>query len=130
MKINRRKFVKLLTNITLISSGIFFFDFINKQIEKRKLRTKKILKNDFGNGIHLYEDVLIIKSQNEIKIFRANCTHLGCKVRQNGDGNLVCPCHGSKFDSNGKVLNGPAKSSLEKLEFKLDKSKNEIIIYA
>lgn len=130
MKINRRKFVKLLANITLISSGVLFFDFINDQIEKRKLRTRKVIKNDFGNGVHSFDDIIIFKSQNEIKIFRANCTHLGCKVRPNGDGNLVCPCHGSKFNSNGKVLNGPAKTSLEELEFKFDKSKNEIIIYA
>ena len=44
----------------------------------------------------------------------AVCTHLGCVVPWNAGENLFkCPCHGSQYASNGKVVRGPAPRSLE-----------------
>jgi cytochrome b6-f complex iron-sulfur subunit len=39
------------------------------------------------------------------------CTHLGCNVKRGGPG-FECPCHGSRFDDNGRVVHGPAPSPL------------------
>lgn len=39
------------------------------------------------------------------------CTHLGCIVKQR-PGGFDCPCHGSKFSSDGKVERGPAPKAL------------------
>lgn len=36
------------------------------------------------------------------------CPHLGCKLHEAGDGTFECRCHGSKFDSDGACLQGPA----------------------
>jgi cytochrome b6-f complex iron-sulfur subunit len=39
------------------------------------------------------------------------CTHLGCNVKRAGTG-FECPCHGSRFDANGRVIGGPAPQPL------------------
>ncbi|MFL6241292.1 MAG: FAD-dependent oxidoreductase [Actinomycetes bacterium] len=37
------------------------------------------------------------------------CTHMGCLLRFNGaETSWDCPCHGSRFDVDGNVLEGPA----------------------
>jgi glycine/D-amino acid oxidase-like deaminating enzyme/nitrite reductase/ring-hydroxylating ferredoxin subunit len=46
----------------------------------------------------------------------AVCPHLGCLVRWNGyEKTWDCPCHGSRFDRYGKVLNGPSPVDLRPL---------------
>jgi glycine/D-amino acid oxidase-like deaminating enzyme/nitrite reductase/ring-hydroxylating ferredoxin subunit len=43
----------------------------------------------------------------------ANCTHLGCRLMFNtAERSWDCPCHGSRFDVDGQVLEGPAVDDL------------------
>jgi Rieske Fe-S protein len=45
------------------------------------------------------------------------CTHLGCLLRFNSaERSWDCPCHGSRFDVDGEVLEGPAVDPLESRE--------------
>jgi glycine/D-amino acid oxidase-like deaminating enzyme/nitrite reductase/ring-hydroxylating ferredoxin subunit len=47
----------------------------------------------------------------------AVCPHLGCIVAWNGaEKSWDCPCHGSRFDPHGRLLNGPANSDLARVE--------------
>lgn len=62
-------------------------------------------------GVHkvaVYRD-----EQGKLHERSAVCTHLGCVVKWNaGEKSWDCPCHGSRFSPDGRVLNGPAPRAL------------------
>jgi len=58
---------------------------------------------------------IIVNTDGSIKDFGLNavCTHLGCVVPWNAAENkFKCPCHGSQYNDEGKVIRGPAPLSL------------------
>jgi glycine/D-amino acid oxidase-like deaminating enzyme/nitrite reductase/ring-hydroxylating ferredoxin subunit len=53
-------------------------------------------------------------AQGQVHTMSATCPHLGCLVHWNDvEKSWDCPCHGSRFDAHGKVINGPANVGLE-----------------
>jgi Rieske Fe-S protein len=51
------------------------------------------------------------------------CTHSGCDISSQGTigaSGLLCGCHGSEFDANGAVVNGPATQPLQHFELTID----------
>ena len=51
----------------------------------------------------------------------SSCTHKGCLVEWQADQKIFfCPCHDSKFATDGKVLQGPATEPLKTYEAKLE----------
>ncbi|MBW2368034.1 MAG: ubiquinol-cytochrome c reductase iron-sulfur subunit [Deltaproteobacteria bacterium] len=66
----------------------------------KKLEDKMIYVFSDTDGIHAISSV---------------CTHLGCLVAISESG-FLCPCHGSKYNRDGKVIAGPAPRDLPWLE--------------
>jgi glycine/D-amino acid oxidase-like deaminating enzyme/nitrite reductase/ring-hydroxylating ferredoxin subunit len=53
--------------------------------------------------------------QENLHAVSLRCTHLGCLLRFNAaERSWDCPCHGSRFDVDGAVLEGPAVKPLER----------------
>jgi len=42
----------------------------------------------------------------------STCTHETCTITGFDGGNYICPCHGSRFTTGGRVVNGPAAAPL------------------
>lgn len=52
-----------------------------------------------------------------LNLFSAVCPHLGCAVQWNSaEKTFDCPCHGSRFGTDGQVVNGPAHKSLKRVK--------------
>lgn len=62
------------------------------------------------------EKVGVYKDEGEhIFIVSTRCPHLGCQLEWNPDEkSWDCPCHGSRFDYKGNLLDNPAQENLEK----------------
>ncbi len=53
-------------------------------------------------------------TKNLLTITNKRCPHLGCALkRNNAEHSWDCPCHGSRFDENGILLNNPANKNLK-----------------
>jgi Rieske Fe-S protein len=61
------------------------------------------------------ERVALLREGNSVYALGLVCTHLGCTVTVTSTG-LSCPCHGSRFDRQGRVLKGPADRPLSRLQ--------------
>lgn len=55
------------------------------------------------------------------------CTHAGCDVNVAGNG-FSCPCHGSKFDSQGQATEGPAQAALQRFAVAVSSDGTKITI--
>ncbi|NMA79100.1 MAG: FAD-dependent oxidoreductase [Clostridiales bacterium] len=63
-----------------------------------------------GQKVGVYKD-----ESGEVFTVSARCTHLGCQLEWNPDElSWDCPCHGSRFDYHGDLIDNPAMENLHK----------------
>lgn len=85
-------------------------------MKKHKSQSKfNGLPKDSGTVIEKENLAIFKDSMEKEHRYSSVCTHLGCNVVWNDlEKSFDCPCHGSRFSGlTGKVINGPANSSLE-----------------
>lgn len=66
-------------------------------------------------GATIFADRAVVVTQataGEFAAFSTACPHQGCNVNAVQGTEIVCPCHGSRFDLGGAVLTGPAEAGL------------------
>ncbi len=63
------------------------------------------------------DQVIVANTSKGLVARSAVCPHRGCPVNYNAEAKqFVCPCHNSRFDEDGKVVRGPAKTDLAPYE--------------
>jgi len=92
-----------------------YFDYVSPgevgSVDEIRAGHGALLRQGLGK-VAVYRD-----ERGAIHALSAVCPHLGCIVHWNSlEGTWDCPCHGSRFGTDGAVLNGPAVSGLERRE--------------
>ena len=81
----------------------------NKDTDDIAPNQGKVVKVD-GHKLAVFRS-----DSGELKAVSAICTHMGCVVHWNGaEKTWDCPCHASRFDTDGCIIEGPALKPLEK----------------
>jgi len=133
-ELSRRDFLKLTTNTLLTASGLLgpgaLFRFLGYQTEPLPQT-----EFDLGPASNYPIDsrtllsnipALLLHTDEGFSALSLVCTHLGCTVELKESG-FTCPCHGSKYDAEGSVLNGPAQKKLNALRVEVTTDGNLIL---
>jgi nitrite reductase/ring-hydroxylating ferredoxin subunit len=126
---NRREFLK---GLVVATGGLALLRSSNAFAKKLAIPLDKAekLKTLGGSAVLKIKDMTILfirDSETTIRALDPICTHLGCIVAYNSQAKRIdCPCHGSKFDLDGKVVHGPAAKPLKTYEASI--SEDRILI--
>ena len=71
-----------------------------------------LLKKAEATGGLVHEGLLVRGPAAEPVVIDLTCTHLRCRVAPIEGGGFSCPCHGSRYDAEGRPVSGPAKRPL------------------
>ena len=66
-----------------------------------------------GSAVIVDDVVVTQPTAGVFKGFSSVCTHSGCNVSEVKDAKIICRCHGSEFNLDGTVAEGPATKPLE-----------------
>ena len=113
---SRRKFITTLT-LLLASGGLLVRYLTPVTSGKRRVLASAVAADVPPGGALVFraERLVLMKDGTGFYALSLICTHLGCTVTVTEDA-LSCPCHGSRFDRQGRVLTGPAGTPLVKLK--------------
>lgn len=84
----------------------------SESFKQLKPGSGKLLSVD-GERVAAYRD-----EQGHLFTLRPVCTHAGCIVQWNGEEkSWDCPCHGARYDIEGRVITGPATAPLQSINY-------------
>lgn len=129
VNINRREFVKKsMALLPFVGVGSFLYPLSQFSFFEEKQAISLVVNiEELTHKVTKKGTIFITKFNDEIKIFDAHCTHMGCVLNFNENENVfVCPCHSSKFNLDGSVLKGPAQKKLDTISYKIS-NKNLLI---
>lgn len=87
----------------------------NDVVASKFLETNNPGDRTLAQGFKGDPTYIIVTNDKQLANYGLNavCTHLGCVVPWNASENkFICPCHGSQYNNEGKVVRGPAPLSL------------------
>jgi cytochrome b6-f complex iron-sulfur subunit len=129
--ISRRDFLKLTRTALLAASGLLglgglirFLSYSSQPAAPTEFDLGPASDYLQGSRTVLPEvPALLIHGESGFTALSLVCTHLGCTVESTPDG-FACPCHGSRFDLQGKAVRGPASKALVTLHVEVAPDEN------
>lgn len=117
-RISRRVITK---SIIILLCSILIYKILKVNIFRHKKQIiVKINDLPTDGGIVLSQQrAAIVKLNKDIMVYSLACPHLGCTISLT-ETLFKCPCHGSEFNLNGKVIKGPANRNLNTLPYKIE----------
>ncbi|HSK07756.1 MAG TPA: FAD-dependent oxidoreductase [Acidimicrobiia bacterium] len=98
--------------------------FVGGRITSSSLSASSLPGPGHGDVVsHDDERLAVFQGEDgEVSALSPYCTHLGCVVGFNtAEQTWDCPCHGSRFDLDGRVIHGPAVEDLAPVAMEADK---------
>jgi Rieske Fe-S protein len=98
-------------------------EFMGDRISTPELKDVGELPSGGGTVVQWKGERVAVYKDEAGKVFSCSavCTHMGCIVHWNGaEKSWDCPCHGSRFNYDGQVIQGPANRNLESVQLKAE----------
>jgi glycine/D-amino acid oxidase-like deaminating enzyme/nitrite reductase/ring-hydroxylating ferredoxin subunit len=109
--------IKAATNLGVVASS-----FANNLLNLDAKKFKRIKPN--GGAVIKYKGHRIGASRDadgKVHLISAICPHLGCNLKWNKDERTFdCPCHGSRFDTKGKIISNPSTKNAEQIRINFE----------
>jgi len=133
--ISRRDFLSLISKVLLTASGLLglgglvrFFEPPAEETQPTAFEIGEIDNYPLGSRTLIANArAILLHTPQGYRTLSLICPHLGCLVTYDGDG-FTCPCHGSRFDLDGSLANGPADRDLESLKVETNPS-GDLVVY-
>ncbi len=111
--------------VAAAGSGVVTMDYLKpKVLFEPPTRFRAGNPLDYPEGVVRFnkqQKAYVVGAPGGVYALSAVCTHLGCITRFLSDEKCIaCPCHGSRFDLEGNVIQGPAPRPLQWLEVQAD----------
>lgn len=125
----RRRFLRWIGSGLLGLLGLFFGSMVKGGLSRLRSGQHPVrLPLDLPEGVTFHEQVIVNRTGKSYRTMSARCTHLGCIVDIKQGEELVCPCHGSRYSLDGRVVSGPATHDLVRLDCRINGKEKSLII--
>jgi Rieske Fe-S protein len=128
MALNRREFVVL---SCACAAGCAMDGGANLPIQLKQVNLDAGAARDYAtDGVYdrfAAQGFFVVRRGERLFAISAICTHRRCKLKTEPDRSFYCKCHGSTFNPDGKVTEGPATLDLPTLPTTVDENGRLII---
>jgi len=112
--LTRRRFMRAVVGAGVVSAGAAGGVLAGVRRDRDE-PARLTLPAPASDGVVFHRDVILVKSGTALTALSSRCPHLGCRIGRVVADELVCPCHGSRFNLSGKLVAGPAAKDLRVL---------------
>ena len=127
-KFSRKEFMRISWIILLLPVFWIWYSMVKRQQTTASLNEEIMLPSTLPQGLSFFGPIIAVKKFEHVVFLSSRCTHLGCQIRSSENNELICPCHGSRFDLDGQNSMGPASQPLAKLSFRTDQKTGGFIV--